>query len=103
MILTAVVGRKFVTPSRSRAASLLASRQLGPRPGLSAGISGTGFDTASMSSQVSSIAPYGQEGATASQGPVHKEILSRHTMQKPAQPPAKHKYDHSACLFICVI
>ena len=57
--ISAVIGRKFPTPSRANAASRLASLKVSPadfRPSLSAGISGTAFmDAASMSSYVSSV------------------------------------------------
>ena len=60
-----ILEKKTSTPGRVNAASSLASRQVGQiyRPGLSAGISGTGYDAISMSSYVSSV-PGGEVAGT---------------------------------------
>lgn len=68
--ITAVIGRSFPSHSKASAASRLASlqAQLGPRPGLSSGISGTAYmDTASVSSYVSSVPGDGSQEATGAQ------------------------------------
>ena len=62
-----VIGEKFPTPSRASAAARLASQKVESyKPGVSAGISGTGYDVASVSSAVSSE-PGGEDNTVRKQ------------------------------------